>query len=184
MLSERPFVLGSSPSIADFGLMGPMLRHFGQDPTPAAIMRAEAPRVFDWVSRVWNAAEHATQPSFVTEIDASANPMLQEICETHLVQLAENAKAWAAGNERFEMRVQGCHYRNLPVSRYRVYCLERLREAFQALSAPGRESVKALLPYRKAEVVWESEVPAASAYDEARQAPFNKAINVFQAENN
>lgn len=43
MLSGRPFVLGNSPSIADFGLMGPMLRHFGQDPTPAAIMRAETP---------------------------------------------------------------------------------------------------------------------------------------------
>jgi glutathione S-transferase len=34
VLAERPYLLGNTPSIADFGLMGPMLRHFGQDPTP------------------------------------------------------------------------------------------------------------------------------------------------------
>lgn len=107
--------------------------------------------------------------------------MLKEICETHLVQLSGNAKAWAAGAERFEMTVQGRDYRNLPVSRYRVYCLERLREEFQKLSAAGRESVKALLPHCEAAVIWESQIAADSGYDQARQAPFNKAINVFQA---
>lgn len=40
MLEGRRFLLGDSPSIADIGLMGPMLRHFGQDPTPAELMRA------------------------------------------------------------------------------------------------------------------------------------------------
>ena len=108
--------------------------------------------------------------------------MLREVCATHLVQLAGNAKAWGAGTERFEMTVQDCHYRNLPVSRYRVYCLERLREAFQVLSASSRESVKALLPYGEAEVIWEPGIPAESGYDAAREAPFNKGINVFQVE--
>ena len=31
ILQDRPFMLGDTPSIADYGLMGPMLRHFSQD---------------------------------------------------------------------------------------------------------------------------------------------------------
>jgi hypothetical protein len=33
-------------------MMGPMLRHFGQDPTPADIMRNRAPGVYEWVARM------------------------------------------------------------------------------------------------------------------------------------
>ena len=35
--------------------MGPMFRHFQQDPPPAEIMRSRAPGVFAWVGRMWNA---------------------------------------------------------------------------------------------------------------------------------
>ena len=31
ILAARPFLLGERPTIADFGLMGPMFRHFSQD---------------------------------------------------------------------------------------------------------------------------------------------------------
>ena len=55
MLKPRPYLLGTAPSLADFGMMGPMLRHFGQDPTPVEIMRNTAPAVYEWVARVWNA---------------------------------------------------------------------------------------------------------------------------------
>lgn len=39
--------------------------------------------------------------------------------------------------------------------------------------------MKTLLPYPEAAVIWKQTVPARSGYDEARAAPFNKAINVF-----
>ncbi len=179
MLSERPYLLGSTPSIADFGLMGPMLRHFGQDPTPAEIMRDKAPAVFSWLARVWNARATAGEPTFVSEVPDVAAPMLKEIAETHLVQLAENAAAYGNQQKHFEMTVQGCSYKNLPVSRYRVHCLEQLREAFDALSDGAQSKVKSLLPYPEAELLWQAAPIAKSEYDEAREAPFNKAINVY-----
>jgi glutathione S-transferase len=179
LLAKQPFILGDKPSIADIGLMGPMLRHFGQDPTPAAIMRDTAPFVFEWLGRMWNARARTTQGEFVAEIPSDFTPMLQEICETHLVQLADNAKAWQLNQNKFSMNVQGCHYQHLPVSRYRVYCLEMLRGQFACLDENAQAAVKSLLPFTQATVLWDGDVQAQSGYDESRQAPFNKAINVF-----
>jgi len=180
MLETRPYLLGATPSIADIGLMGPMLRHFGQDPTPAAIMRNAWPAIAEWVARVWNAGQTAGDTALVAEIPADATPMLREIAETHLVQLAENARAFGRGAPRFEMTVQGCHYTDLPVSRYRVYCLERLREEFAALDPASQETVKAHLPYPQASLIWDHALTANSGYDTDRTAPFNQSINVFE----
>jgi len=41
------------------------------------------------------------------------------------------------------MERQGCHYQNLPVSRYRVWCLEQLREAFTRLNPADQDTGKA-----------------------------------------
>lgn len=181
VLGQRRYLFGNQPSLADFGLMGPMLRHFGQDPTPAEIMRDTAPQVMEWVARMWNAqAQVQAEPgSFVSAVPEDLKPLLQEVCETHLVQLIANAEAWQQKQEKFAMTVQGCRYQNLPVSQYRVYCLEMLREGFAALDADAQNTVRTLLPFEAARVLWQQEPAARSGYDEARQAPFNQAINVF-----
>jgi len=180
MLKDRPFLLGRSPSIADIGLMGPMLRHFGQDPTPAAIMRNDWPAVAEWVARTWNAGQTVSTSSLLSSVPDDAHPMLREIAETHLVQLAETARAFDRGESRMEMTVQGCHYKDVPVSRYRVYCLERLREEFDALDADAQAKVKDLLSYPGSDLIWTRTIPANSGYDAQRQAPFNQSINVFE----
>lgn len=180
MLAKRPYLLGDTPSIADFGFMGPMLRHFGQDPTPAAIMRQQAPAVFAWLGRVWNAHATAGPASFLDEVPQDALPLLQEIAQTHLVQLRENALAFARGARHFEMSVQGCRYRRLPVSRYRVWCLERLREHFAELDDASQQTLKALLHQGEFALLWTDEVPVNSGYDPERRAPYNQSINVFE----
>ena len=179
MLANRPYLLGQTPSIADFGFMGPMLRHFAQDPTPQEIMRNEGPAVYEWVGWMWNAGSTCGDSYLLDEVPEDAADLLKEASETHLKQLTENAKAYANGQKRFDMVVQGCQYRDLPVSRYRVWCLEQLRRAFRALSAAEQASVRALLDYPDASVLWHEDELANSDYDTAGEAPFNKAINVF-----
>jgi len=179
MLEGRRFLLGDAPSLADFGFMGPMLRHFGHDPTPADLMLDRAPAVYAWVSRVWNARAGEEAPAFVDSIPADTAPMLKEVCETHLQQLAANAEAFEGGVRRFSMTVQGCEYVNMPVSRYRVACLERLREAHAELDEGQQKTVQALLPHPEAAILRDPAVSARSGYDEERRAPFNKAINVY-----
>ena len=180
MLERRPYLLGDTPSVADFGFMGPMMRHFSQDPDPTAIMRWEGPAVFEWVGRVWNARAATGAPSFLGEVPEDAMPLLNEIAETHMVQLAENALAFARGDDRFQMHVQGCQYRRLPVSRYRVYCLEQLREQFAALDPASREKVQSILHQPAYDLIWADTVSAQSRYDPERLAPYNKSINVFE----
>jgi glutathione S-transferase len=52
--SEHDYLLGSRPSIGDFGLMGPLYAHLGRDPVPLAIMQEHAPKVYEWVQRMNN----------------------------------------------------------------------------------------------------------------------------------
>jgi len=179
MLEDRPFLLGNSPSIADFGFMGPMFRHFSQDPDPTAIMRDKAPDVFEWVGRVWNASKRYGETALLEQVPDDAAPMLKEIAETHLVQLRENSAAYGREEMHFQMTAQGCHYAKLPTSQYRVWCLERLREHFDELTPEAQGAVKQLLPYPDASVLWDRTVAAISGYDTERLAPFNKAIKVF-----
>ncbi len=180
MLEHRPYLLGDTPSVADFGFMGPMMRHFSQDPTPTRIMRWEGPAVFDWVGRVWNANATSGPVSMLETIPDDALPLLTEIAETHMVQLQANAEAFARQQSNFSMNVQGCQYHNIPASRYRVYCLERLREHFAELDEQSQQAVKELLHQATYDIIW-SDIPAGrSDYDQGRLAPYNKSINVFE----
>jgi len=38
---------------ADFDFFAPRFRYFACDPAPARVMRARAPGVYEWVTRVW-----------------------------------------------------------------------------------------------------------------------------------
>jgi glutathione S-transferase len=188
IFERRRFILGDRPSLADFGFMGPMFRHLSMDPTPADRMRAEAPGAYAWVARMWNARdtrESDAQGALLDAIDEPIAALLVEACETHLVQLRENALAWAHGQRRYDQTIQGVRYESVPVSRYRVWCLEALRREWATLDATAQATLRELLreaetdAEAEAEVLWWSELPASSDYDPEGWAPFNRAINVF-----
>lgn len=180
ILVHRPFLLGNAPTIADFGMMAPMFRHFSEDPTPAEIMRERAPNVYEWVARVWNANPDSFGVELIKDIDDALAAFLIEISETNLEQHRQNAEAFKRGDKRFDLTVQGHRYRNVPCSRYRVWCLEELRRAWMDLSESEQARVRTYLPSPLAEILWQTETVASSNYDPDRQAPFNRAINVFE----
>lgn len=176
---HRPFVLGDAPTIADFGLMAPMYRHFAEDPTPAEIMRNRASGVYEWVARTWNAKADDRAPMLIDDVDAPLAALLQEVCETHLEQLRQNARAFADGLERFDATIQGQRYAKLPSSRYRVWCLETLRREWSGLPDDARARLRPHLPDAHADVLWGDPPPRPSEYDPEQQAPFNRGINVY-----
>ncbi|MEO0643873.1 MAG: glutathione S-transferase family protein [Pseudomonadota bacterium] len=179
VLEARPYLLGNAPSIADFGMMGPMFRHFGQDPTPQEIMRKLAPAVFEWVARMWH-ARNQVDPVFVDKVGAETHRLLREVCECHLGQLAANANAYSSGQSRFDMTIQGTLYRDIATSQYRVWCLEELRRRFAELGIDDQDEIKALLPFEQASVLWSPEPLAVSGFNTDRHLPFGAAINVFE----
>ena len=70
---------GDVPTLADFGLYGPMFRHFSQDPTPAEVMRLRAPAVFEWVARLWNARGSRLGGGLVNGIPDDLLPLLTSL---------------------------------------------------------------------------------------------------------
>ncbi|MEM6748451.1 MAG: glutathione S-transferase C-terminal domain-containing protein [Pseudomonadota bacterium] len=179
IFKKRRFLLGDRPTIADFGMMGPMLRHFSQDPTPAEIMRTRAPGVYEWVAGMWNLPPDAGYGTLVAGVDDLLERLLTEICETHLAQLRQNAEAFGTPKKRYDQTIQGCPYRQVPVSRYRVWCLETLRRAWSALSEGDQSQLKEHLTSPEASTLWDDVAFKPSDYDTDNQAPFNRAINVF-----
>ena len=144
-LEKRPFLLGGRPSLVDIAFCGPMFRHFYQDPVPAEIMRETAPAVVEWIARLWNYKPGDNRVGFLPAMPEGWNFWLKDIGATYLPYLNANAKAIAAGKERFAAEVGGAKYENAHASRYRVWCLEQLRDQFQALPDEARNRVRTTL---------------------------------------
>ena len=47
-----PYLFGSKPSIADFGLLGPLYAHLGRDPVPRRLLIEPRPQLRAWIERM------------------------------------------------------------------------------------------------------------------------------------
>ena len=104
--------------------------------------------------------------------DERLPPIFDDIGEAYLPYLCDNAEAFAAGQRLHDSTVQGVRYRKLPVSQYRVWCLERLRAHFQALADEPRAAAQALLERHGCwEPLWRTK-NLESKYDPEGQVPF------------
>ena len=172
ILETRPYLLGTRPSLADFGFFGPMFRHFAMDPTSARIMRETAPAVFEWVARMWNARTSSTDGELLAHVPDDWGPILDSIGSAYLPYLCANAEAWKAGSSHFDVNIEGAPYRQIRTARYRVWCLEELRRHFNELSEPHQREVRARLETHGCWTpLWQVEDPR-SGVDPDRKAPF------------
>jgi glutathione S-transferase len=173
ILETRPYLLGTRPSLADFGFFGPMFRHFGVDPTASSIMRETAPAVYEWLARVWNARASVTKGQLLEQVPEDWGPILDSIGSAYLPYLATNAEAWEAGRKHFDIDIEGAPYRRIRTSGYRVWCLEELRRHFNELAEPDQRAVRALLEAHGCWApLWRVENPT-SGIDPKREAPFS-----------
>jgi glutathione S-transferase len=172
IFAKRPYLLGAVPSLADFAFFASMFRHFAQDPTASELMRERAPAVHEWQARLWNARASSARGELVSGIPDDWDPILYEMGSAYLPYLCANAESWKAGRRRHDARIQGVLYRELPVSRYRVWCLERLRAHYEALPESPKSEARALLEARGCwEPLWRVETPD-SRYDPKGEVPF------------
>jgi len=150
ILDDQPFLLGSHPTLADFGFFGPMFRHYAQDPTPSRVMEERAPSVFAWVGRLWNAraSRLPSDPQLSDFSHRGWSMILKDIVQSYWPFLQRSASAWQEGRKRFDHQAHGVVYRDLRVVHYRVYCLEMLQNEYASLPKNARETVDArLAPY-------------------------------------
>ncbi|MEM6544766.1 MAG: glutathione S-transferase family protein [Pseudomonadota bacterium] len=172
LFRSRPYVLGSTPSIADVGLSGPFLRHFGQDPVPLLHMRERAPAVHEWLARLWNsqpAKASETPNGAKLESDEPLKPLFGEIGRCYLPYLNANAEAVRDGQKRFDARIDGVPYTKARYSQYRVWCLSQLRQKFESLPEEAKTRAEAFLQQTGCwQPLWQlSDIPLVVGQEEA-----------------
>ena len=169
---DRPYLLGERPTLGDFGFFASMFRHFSQDPTASDIMRRRAPGVFAWQARLWNARASTTSTELVDTLPADLDPILKDIGDGYLPYLNANAEAWHRGLARFDPMIQGVQYRAVPVSQYRVWCLEQLQQFARSVPEEHKATVQSKLEAQDCWVPLFALDAPDSRYDEGGEAPF------------
>ncbi len=167
---QHPFVLGDRPSIADYGLMGPLYAHLGRDPVPAHIMKLQAPALCRWLERMLapnlDLVEFGGRLAPVSgdSIPPSLAPVLQHIATEIFPELSDKfafLDAWFASEQpadgtpvaakphQRQLGMITTSFRGAPievgVEPYLLYLLQPAADRFAQLPAPEQSRVSAWL---------------------------------------
>jgi len=104
--SRHDYLLGSRPSIGDYGLIGPFYAHLYRDPASGEIMKRLAPNVTKWVERMVS-VDAPLSGSFLAddEIPETLIPVLERMMAEQMPFLqatAELVEAWVRSNPHTE----------------------------------------------------------------------------------
>lgn len=146
LLAEQSYLLGSHPSIADFGYFGSMFRHFGNDPISAEVVRRRGPRTYEWLARLWNARWSRLPATIEWKWPTSAfwSPLLRRIARDYLPYLHQNALAFAEHKKRFDFVGDSLRFDATVTTHYRVWCRQELQREFGNLDAGDQQRVASL----------------------------------------
>ncbi|MDD9941896.1 MAG: glutathione S-transferase N-terminal domain-containing protein [Myxococcales bacterium] len=151
------YVLGSRPSMADFGLIGPLYAHLYRDPKSGELMRRKAPALARWVERMQDpqhkgTGEYLPNDRVPPTLLAVLTRMMREQLPV-LVDTATQLRRWLAEHpgERIRRKI-GTHTFELQGRRgermvmpYSLWMLQRARDAYVQLEGPARIDADALL---------------------------------------
>ncbi|WP_109355491.1 glutathione S-transferase family protein [Sphingorhabdus sp. EL138] len=155
--SAYDYLLGSRPSIGDYGLIGAFYAHLYRDPASGKIMNRLAPCVVRWVERMLD-AKAAPPGSFLPddEVPATLVPILERLMAELMPWLQETAEifeTWASENPDAEIpRLVGiANYTIEGVSGQRaaspfsLWMLQRPQAHYEQLDQLQRKSVDQML---------------------------------------
>lgn len=154
--SQYEFLLGSRPSIGDFGLIGPLYAHLARDPVPKALMQERAPNVYAWVERMNNPVPLSGDFLADDEIPATLLPILKTMCRDQLpdvLDVIRHNAIWLEQNPGGDIpRYLGMHpFRTGSASGERVihsyaqWMFQRPWSHYQSLSGQQRAKADTLL---------------------------------------
>ncbi len=161
-LGEQDFLLGSRPSIGDYGLLGPLYAHLLRDPKSGELMRRLAPRVAAWAEYT-HAPQHCQSGTFLPgdEIPVGAMKILQLFAAQQwpVLKATDEALAtWANGQEPGTEvpRILGFHKVQLghgdtvvttdrAVIPYSLWMLQRVTDFRDSLHGEARRGVEEML---------------------------------------
>lgn len=137
-LQTTPFMFGARPASADFALYGQLTQLAIFDPTPAAIVTQQFPRVYAWVELMEDLSGLPVAEDDSDWLDASAGlpdtllALVGEIATLYIPYLKVNAEAVMSGAEMVDAELDGRPYQQNPFT-YQAKCLAWLSEEASAL---------------------------------------------------
>ncbi|HUS25243.1 MAG TPA: glutathione S-transferase family protein [Candidatus Binatia bacterium] len=154
--ASLPYLFGGQPSVADYGLIGPLFAHLGRDPYPARTLIAPRRHLRDWVRRVQTPAAPA-QGEFLAndEVPATLAPLLRSVfgefwplLEQTQAQMAVALKELAPGRRLERMlgpvdSVLGGQPFRRNAFPFSLWKAQRVLDAYAALDADQRRAVEA-----------------------------------------
>ncbi len=143
-VSVYDFLFGTRPSLGDFGIFG-QLKPLSTDPTPLAIMRAEAMKTESWVRQLDDASGidgEWLDPN--DDLPAATMGLLELTGEYYMPFLLANAAAVEAGEDSFSLTYAKGPY-SQDTFRYQLKCLSELRYRLSTLSGEPEERTRAIL---------------------------------------
>ena len=102
-LENREYLFGSRPSIADYGLMGPLYAHNYRDPWSGKLMRKLAPNLVRWVDMMNTPAPNGG--FFEVTLADSLLPIMERVfkeCIPTMVATGEALASWFEENPEHE----------------------------------------------------------------------------------
>ncbi len=130
-LETRPYLFGARPALADFGLYA-QLYQCSTDPTPAAIMRAQAPRTLAWIARMLEPRATGGFEAWERLRPTLAPLLRDEIGGVFLPWSLANARALQAGEKTFAVTLGGRPF-SQETQKYHAKSLAALRAKYQAV---------------------------------------------------
>ncbi|VAW02462.1 Glutathione S-transferase, partial [hydrothermal vent metagenome] len=157
-LATHDFLLGSRPSIGDFGFLGPLYAHNYRDPASGAIMENIAPRVANWCRRA-HAPQHCLSGDFLADdqVPDTLLPILRMFASEQLPILLDSLtdlQKWTKENpEAKELpRATGFHKYKIggveedrAVFPYPLWMLQRVLDHLASLSGNDKAAAQKLL---------------------------------------
>ncbi len=178
--AAHDMLLGTRPSIGDYGLIGPLYAHLYRDPESGKLMERLAPHVARWVERMVE-VESPLSGEFLPddEVPATLDPVLRRMMDEqmpHLQAVARIYADWAKAEPDAEVpraigmapyRIEGVDGERF-ASTFSLWMLQRPLDYYRSLEGDDREAADALLDRVGGAAFRDFELPARVGFTDHR----------------
>jgi glutathione S-transferase len=170
--TQHPYLLGSKPSLGDFGLIGPLYAHLGRDPVPARELIAPRKHLAAWIARMQNpptpqGGEFLPNDEVPATLDVALRSVFGELWPQLVGTIAECQKAlptlppdrgFARSLAKITIPFAGEPYR-LGARPYTLWMAQRLLDVYRAFTPAEQATVQAWLAPLGGDQAMQLEVP-------------------------
>ncbi len=142
---DSPYLFGTRPSLADFGLYG-QLSQLNRDPTPRSILINSRKMLSCWIDRIEDVSgeEEGTWIAPEDPLPETVTDLLKIVGDVYFPFLLANAAALEKEEETFSVTLMGATYEQ-GVFKYQAKCLKWLRDEYASLVGEAKDKADVVL---------------------------------------